>query len=103
MDFPRRGEIYLINFDPTIGHETKKVRPAIKKGARPIRKIRNNTLFSGNIREQNITEFFDGLFNVCRAYFVTIKFDVRPEIFPKIARFLLGVCLTLNENKKNRR
>jgi mRNA interferase MazF len=29
MDFPKRGEIYLVNFDPTIGHETKKVRPAL--------------------------------------------------------------------------
>jgi mRNA interferase MazF len=29
MDFPRRGEIYLVNFDPTIGHETKKARPAL--------------------------------------------------------------------------
>ena len=27
--FPRRGEIYLINFDPTIGAEIKKTRPAL--------------------------------------------------------------------------
>lgn len=26
---PRRGDIYLINFDPTIGHEIKKTRPAL--------------------------------------------------------------------------
>jgi len=29
MAFPKKGEIYLINFDPTIGHEVKKKRPAI--------------------------------------------------------------------------
>ncbi|MCU0287396.1 MAG: type II toxin-antitoxin system PemK/MazF family toxin [Acidobacteria bacterium] len=29
MDFPRRGDIYLVNFDPTIGHEIKKSRPAL--------------------------------------------------------------------------
>ena len=29
MDFPRCGEIYPVNFDPTIGHETKKARPAL--------------------------------------------------------------------------
>ncbi|MDD2353337.1 MAG: type II toxin-antitoxin system PemK/MazF family toxin [Atribacterota bacterium] len=29
MVYPKKGEIYLINFDPTIGHETKKKRPAI--------------------------------------------------------------------------
>jgi len=26
---PRRGEIYLMNFDPTIGSEIKKTRPAL--------------------------------------------------------------------------
>ena len=27
--FPRRGEIYLVQFDPTIGHEIRKTRPAL--------------------------------------------------------------------------
>ena len=27
--FPRRGEIYLIGFDPTVGHEIQKTRPAV--------------------------------------------------------------------------
>ncbi len=26
---PKRGEVYLVNFDPTIGSEIKKTRPAI--------------------------------------------------------------------------
>ena len=29
MAYPKKGEIYLINFDPNIGHEVKKKRPAI--------------------------------------------------------------------------
>ncbi len=29
MDFPKRGEIYLVNFDPTVGAEVKKARPAV--------------------------------------------------------------------------
>jgi mRNA interferase MazF len=29
MTFPRRGEVYLVNFDPTIGHEIQKTRPAV--------------------------------------------------------------------------
>ncbi|MCD6083176.1 type II toxin-antitoxin system PemK/MazF family toxin [Candidatus Aerophobetes bacterium] len=29
MAYPKRGEIYLVNFDPTIGHEIKKKRPAL--------------------------------------------------------------------------
>jgi mRNA interferase MazF len=26
---PRRGEIYLVHFDPTVGHEIRKTRPAV--------------------------------------------------------------------------
>lgn len=28
-DFPRRGDIYWVNLDPTVGVETKKTRPAL--------------------------------------------------------------------------
>lgn len=27
MAYPKKGEIYLVNFDPTIGHKVKKKRP----------------------------------------------------------------------------
>ena len=29
MDYPERGSIYIVNFDPTIGAEIKKKRPAL--------------------------------------------------------------------------
>lgn len=29
MSFPRRGDIYLVSFDPTVGHEIQKTRPAL--------------------------------------------------------------------------
>jgi mRNA interferase MazF len=29
LTVPIRGEIYLVNFDPTIGHEIRKTRPAL--------------------------------------------------------------------------
>ncbi len=29
VTYPRRGEIYFVNFDPTIGAEIRKTRPAI--------------------------------------------------------------------------
>ena len=29
VDFPRRGEIYLVASDPTVGHEIQKTRPAL--------------------------------------------------------------------------
>lgn len=28
-EIPKRGEIWLVNFDPTVGAEIKKVRPAV--------------------------------------------------------------------------
>ena len=28
-DFPKRGEIYMVNFDRTVGSEIKKTRPAV--------------------------------------------------------------------------
>ena len=29
MTFPQRGEIYLVRFDPTVGHEIQETRPAV--------------------------------------------------------------------------
>ena len=29
MTYPRRGDVYLVSFDPTIGHEIRKTRPAV--------------------------------------------------------------------------
>jgi mRNA interferase MazF len=29
MTFPRRGDIYLVTFDPALGHEIQKTRPAV--------------------------------------------------------------------------
>ncbi len=29
MKPPRRGEVYLVAFDPTVGHEIQKTRPAV--------------------------------------------------------------------------
>jgi mRNA interferase MazF len=29
LNYPRRGDVYLVNFDPTVGAEIKKTRPAL--------------------------------------------------------------------------
>jgi mRNA interferase MazF len=29
LSFPKRGEVYLVNFDPTVGAEIEKTRPAL--------------------------------------------------------------------------
>lgn len=38
-DLPKRGEIWLVNFDPTIGAEIKKVRPAVVISSDAIGKL----------------------------------------------------------------
>ena len=29
LTFPKRGEVYLVSFDPTVGSEIRKTRPAL--------------------------------------------------------------------------
>ena len=29
ITFPKRGDVFLVSFDPTLGHEIKKTRPAV--------------------------------------------------------------------------
>lgn len=38
-DMPKRGEIWLVNFDPTVGAEIKKVRPAVVISSDSVRKL----------------------------------------------------------------
>ena len=57
-ELPKRGEIWLVNFDPTVGAEIKKVRPAVvissdSVGKLPIKLIAPitdwKTYFSANL------------------------------------------------------
>jgi mRNA interferase MazF len=36
---PRRGEVWLVNLDPTLGAEIKKVRPVVVVSSNEIRKL----------------------------------------------------------------
>jgi len=38
-DLPQRGDVWLVNFDPTIGTEIKKIRPAVIISANAIGKL----------------------------------------------------------------
>jgi len=58
-ELPKRGEIWLVNFDPTVGAEIKKVRPAVvissdSVGKLPIKLIAPitdwKTYFSANFK-----------------------------------------------------
>ena len=37
--FPKRGEVWLVNFDPTIGAEIKKIRPAVVVSSDSVGKL----------------------------------------------------------------
>lgn len=39
MSEPKRGEVWLVNFDPTIGAEIKKTRPVVVISIDPIRAL----------------------------------------------------------------
>ena len=39
-----RGEIWLVNFDPTIGSEIKKTRPAIVVSSQPFNRLRRTVV-----------------------------------------------------------
>ena len=39
-----RGEIWLVNFDPTIGSEIKKTRPAIILSRQPFNRLRRTVI-----------------------------------------------------------
>jgi len=38
-NIPKRGEIWLVNFDPTVGSEIKKVRPAVVISSNAVGKL----------------------------------------------------------------
>jgi len=39
LEVPKRGEIWLVNFDPTIGAEIKKIRPAVVMSSDAVGKL----------------------------------------------------------------
>lgn len=37
--FPKRGDVWLANFDPTVGAEIKKIRPAVVVSSDSVGKL----------------------------------------------------------------
>ncbi len=52
-----RGEIWLVNFDPTIGSEIKKTRPAIILSRQPFNRLRRTLLVVPLSSAHEETEF----------------------------------------------
>ena len=52
-----RGEIWLVNFDPTIGSEIKKTRPAIIVSSQPFNRLRRTLVVVPLSSAHDQTEF----------------------------------------------
>ena len=52
-----RGEIWLVNFDPTIGSEIKKTRPAIILSRQPFNRLRRTVIVVPLSSAHDETEF----------------------------------------------
>ena len=52
-----RGEIWLVNFDPTIGSEIKKTRPAILLSGQPFNRLRRTLVVVPVSSAHDQTEF----------------------------------------------
>ena len=52
-----RGEIWLVNFDPTIGSEIKKTRPAIIISSQPFNRLRRTVVVMPLSSAHRRTEF----------------------------------------------
>ncbi len=52
-----RGEIWLVNFDPTIGSEIKKTRPAIILSGQPFNRLRRTLVVVPLSSTHDQTEF----------------------------------------------
>jgi mRNA interferase MazF len=52
-----RGEIWLVNFDPTIGSEIKKTRPAIIVSSQPFNRLRRTLVVVPLSSTHEQTEF----------------------------------------------
>lgn len=52
-----RGEIWLVNFDPTIGSEIRKTRPAVIVSRQPFNRLRRTVLVVPLSSAHHATEF----------------------------------------------
>jgi mRNA interferase MazF len=53
----KRGEIWLVNFDPTVGAEIKKTRPAIIVSSEPFNRLRRTLVVVPLSTTHQNTEF----------------------------------------------
>jgi mRNA interferase MazF len=66
-----RGEIWLVNFDPTIGSEIKKTRPAIIISSQPFNRLRRTLVVVPLSSAHEQTEF---------PLLIAIRSSARPSV-----------------------
>lgn len=81
--FPKRGEIYWVNFDPTVGGETKKTRPAL---------IVSNDI--GN-EVNNIIMVAPITTKVRKIY----PFEVKVSVDGKVGKIMLNQCRAVDKSR----
>jgi len=81
--FPRRGEIYWVNLDPTIGSETKKLRPCL---------IVSNDLGNELSKMVMIAPITSKIKNV-------YPFEVEATIAGKPAKIMLNQCRAIDKSR----
>jgi mRNA interferase MazF len=82
-DFPKRGEIYWVNLDPTIGSETKKTRPAL---------IVSNDIGNENSHVVIVAPITSKVKNV-------YPFEVEVTVNKKPGKIMLNQCRAIDKSR----
>lgn len=86
-DFPRRGEIYWVNLDPTIGGESKKTRPGLIVSNDIGNEISNIVMIAP------ITSKIKNLY----------PFEVKVVVDGRPAKIMLNQCRAVDKSRLNRK
>lgn len=82
-EFPKKGDVYWINFDPTLGTEIKKTRPAI---------VLSNNLFNKHLPRLLVIPITSNTVNV-------YEFDAIVEIAGKKGKAMLDQTRAIDKSR----
>ncbi len=80
-DFPKRGDIYWVNLDPTIGGETKKTRPAL---------VVSNDIGNETSKIVIVAPITSKVKNV-------YPFEIKTSVNGKVAKVMLNQCRAVDK------
>ena len=82
-DFPKRGEIYWVNLDPSIGSETQKTRPAL---------IVSNDIGNENSHVVIVAPITSKIKNV-------YPFEVEVTVDNRLGKIMLNQCRAIDKSR----